>query len=375
MDFRISSEEQDIQTRARAFARASVAPYAGRWEQEEHFPAETLQAYAREGLVGLTVSKECGGPGASSVAYALSIMELAQACSATAVTVAVSSMVAEVLSRFATAEQQERYLLPILSGEFVAGSFALSEPGAGSDAASLRTQMQIDGDRGIINGEKTWISSGTHAGVFVVWVRDNGEGSRGISTVLVQPDDVGFSIGRKEDKMGLRASSTVSLHFGDCLIPVAARRLSEKGGGFRIAMTALDGGRIGVSSQAWGIAKGAMDDLRDGLRQQGRSLLGEERAQIAQMESELLAARALILRAAWLKDQRKPFSAQAAMAKAFATESANRICQQAVTLLGEEGCTSLHSLERRLRDCKVTTIYEGTSEVQRIVIARSLMRA
>ncbi|MCB9637831.1 MAG: acyl-CoA dehydrogenase family protein [Myxococcales bacterium] len=375
MDFRISPAEQDIQTRARRFAREHIAPHAAQWEREEHFPAETLRAYAQEGLVGLTVPKELGGPGASTVAYALSIMELAQACSATAVTVAVSSMVAEVLSRFATPEQHQRFLSPLLKGDFFAGSFALSEPGAGSDAASLRTSMQIDGDTGIINGEKTWISSGTHAGVFVVWVRDNGEGSRGISTVLVSPEDPGFSVGRKEDKMGLRASSTVSLHFGDCRIPVNERRLSQQGGGFRIAMTALDGGRIGVSSQAWGIAKAAMTALRRGLQEQRGSLIGEERAMIAQMETELQAAYGLILRAAWLKDHKKPFSSQAAMAKAYATETANRVCQQAVTLLGEEGCTQLYPIERLLRDCKVTTIYEGTSEVQRIVIARSLMRA
>jgi alkylation response protein AidB-like acyl-CoA dehydrogenase len=235
--------------------------------------------------------------------------------------------------------------------------------------------MRLDGEEGIINGEKSWISSGTHAGVFVVWVRDHGEGNKGISTVLVSPKDAGFSIGRREEKMGLRASSTVSLHFSDCTIPVAARRLSGQGGGFRIAMIALDGGRIGVSSQAWGIAKAALDGLRRARRMLQRPLGGEEKAMLAKMESELYAARGLILRAAWLKDRKRPFSAEAAMAKAFTTEAANRICQQALTLLGEEGCTPDYPLERLFRDCKVTTIYEGTSEIQRIVIARSLLRA
>ena len=375
MNFSFTPEEEAIQAKARAFMQAEVAPHAARWEREEHFPAEVLCAYAKEGMVGLTVPKALGGAGASSVGYALSIMEIAQACSATAVTVAVSSMVAEVLAHFATPAQQEEFLRPLLRGEMAAGSFALSEPGAGSDAGSLRTSMRIDGEEGIINGEKSWISSGTHAGVFIVWVRDHGEGNKGISTVLVSPKDAGFSIGRREEKMGLRASSTVSLHFGDCKIPVAARRLSGQGGGFRIAMIALDGGRIGVSSQAWGIAKAALDGLRRARQTLQRPLRGEEKAMLAKMESELYAARGLILRAAWLKDRKRPFSAEAAMAKAFTTEAANRICQQALTLLGEEGCTPDYPLERLFRDCKVTTIYEGTSEIQRIVIARSLLRA
>lgn len=373
MDFRPSSACLAIRDRAWEFAQKEIAPYAAIWDREGRFPAEVLQAYARAGLVGLTVPKEKGGPGASTVAYALSIMELAKACSSTAVTVAVSSMVAEVVSIFGTKEQEEEFLRPLVRGEFVAGSFALSEPGSGSDAGSLRTAAVVEGETIRLQGEKCWISSGTDAGVFVVWARTSGEGPRGITTFLVSPKDRGFSVGRKEDKMGLRASTTVSLHFSDCVIP-ASRRLGEEGRGFRIAMTALDGGRIGVSSQAIGIAEAALSAV-ERFFATVRKPKATEKALQARLSAEVHAARLLTLRAASLKDQKRPFSAEAATAKAYSTETANRICQEAVLLLGEEGSGQEWPVERLLRDCKVTTIYEGTSEIQRVVISRHLLQS
>ncbi|HAA53813.1 MAG TPA: acyl-CoA dehydrogenase [Myxococcales bacterium] len=374
MNFQLTQEQQDIQQRAANFAAEYVAPYAAEWDRDETFPADAIKACAEHGLTGLTVPKEKGGHGASSISYALAIMELAKACSSTAVTVAVSSMVAETISHYGTQEQIDKYIPKILSGEYIAGSFALSEPGAGSDAGALNTKVQFEGDDVIINGEKCWISSGTHAGVFVVWTRTGeGEGTRGITTYLVEPEDEGFHIGRKEDKMGLRASTTVSLQFEDCRVP-QSRKMGESGRGFRIAMTALDGGRIGVASQALGIAMRAIEETHTYLKRTQDTLNGEQRQWLAEMTSKASAAKLLILRAAWLKDQKRPFSEKAAMAKAYSTEIANEICQRAVALLGEAGCNEETAVERLFRDCKVTTIYEGTSEVQRIVISRSILR-
>ncbi len=374
MDFTWTEEQETIRRRAARFAAEYVAPYAAKWDREPSFPESAVRACARTGLTGLTVPKELGGPGASTVSYALAITEIAAACSSTAVTIAVTSMVAETIARLGTPEQQERYLPPLLSGEFAAGSFALSEPGAGSDAGALRTRAEYRDPDVVIHGEKSWISSGPYAGVFVVWARTGeGEGTRGMSAFLVEPSDPGFSVGRKEEKMGLRASPTVSLNFEDCHIP-KERLLGETGRGFRIAMQALDGGRIGVASQALGIARAAIDVVERYYQVHSHRLGAFEKGRLAQMKAEFVAARLMILRAAWRKDNGVPFSAKAAMAKAFSTETANKICQEAVNLLGEDGCTDDYPVERLFRDCRVTTIYEGTSEIQRIVISRSFLR-
>lgn len=374
MDFRWTTEQETIRRRASRFAEEYLAPYAGDWDRTETFPEGAIRACARAGLTGLTVPKTAGGAGASAVAYALTITELAAACSSTAVTVAVTSMVAETIARLGTPQQKERYLLPLLEGDMTAGSFALSEPGAGSDAGSLRTKARTEKDTVILDGEKSWISSGASAGVFVVWARTGeGEGAKGISTFLVEPHDPGFRIGRKEEKMGLRASSTVSLIFENCQIP-AHRLFGETGKGFRIAMQALDGGRIGVASQALGIARRALEAVDQYYEVHPHRKNAAETICLAKLKAKFAAARLMTLQAAWCKDQGKPFSVQAAMAKAYSTETANLICQEAVNLLGEDGCTDNYPVERLFRDCRVTTIYEGTSEIQRIVISRSLMR-
>ncbi len=373
MEFAWNSDQEAVRQRAASFASEFLAPHAATWDQEESLPEGVLRACARSGLTGLTVPKEMGGPGESTVAYALAITELAAACSSTAVTVAVSSMVAETIASIGTPEQRERYLPSLLSGEFPAGSFALSEPGSGSDAGSLRTRAEIKGEQVYLNGEKSWITSGPFAGVFVVWARTGeGEGSRGVSTFLVEPSDPGFQVGRKEEKMGLRASPTVSLNFDDCRI-TSDRLFGEPGRGFRIAMQALDGGRIGVASQALGIARAAIDAVERYYEVHPHRRGAYEESRLAHMKSEFAAARLLILQAAWLKDEKKPFSAKAAMAKAYSTEAANTICQEALDLLGEDGCTNDYPVERLFRDVRVTTIYEGTSEVQRIVISRSFL--
>lgn len=374
MDFNATAEQQKIRQRAAEFAEEFLTPYAAEWDRTETFPESAVRACARSGLTGLTVPRDMGGPGASTVAYALTITELAAACSATAVTVAVTSMVAETIARLGTAVQRQQYLPRLLSGEFVAGSFALSEAGAGSDAGSLRTRAVVQDNQVVLQGDKSWITSGPYAGVFVVWARTGeGDKTKGITAFLVEPTDPGFFVGRREEKMGLRASPTVSLLFEDCQIP-AHRLLGDMGKGFRIAMQALDGGRIGVASQALGIARKALETVDRYFDVHPHRWQTTEQACVARLKAQFAAARLMTLQAAWLKDQGKPFSAKAAMAKAYSTETANLICQEAVALLGDDGCTDDYPVERLFRDCRVTTIYEGTSEIQRIVISRSFVR-
>ena len=374
MDLRVTAEQRAIRDKARTFARERLTPHTLRWDREEQFPAEELVDLARAGLVGMTVPQELGGQGAPTVTYALALMEIASACPAVSVTASVSSMVAETIYRFGTPAQRERHLPRICSGEYVAGAFALSEPGAGTDAGSLRTRAVRDGDQYVINGEKAWISSGTRAGVFVLWARTGeAKGARGITCFLVEPGTPGFEIGKPEDKLGLRASTTVSLSFDDCRLPATAL-LGDEGRGFSIAMGALDGGRIGIGCQSIGIGRAALEEA---ARAVGARADGPEKAvalaELGDLRTQLEAANSLVLRAAWLKDQGVSFSPKAAMAKMYASETANRICRRAVVLVGPDALHGDSRVEKLFRDSRVTTIYEGTSEVQRIVIARSLL--
>jgi alkylation response protein AidB-like acyl-CoA dehydrogenase len=270
----------------------------------------------------------------------------------------------------------------LTSGSVVAGSFALSEGGAGSDPGAMRTTAHRDGNHWVLNGEKMWISTGDHAGVFVVWARtadrQTAPGTRGISCFLVEPGTPGFSVGKHEEKMGLRGSTTVSLSFEDCRIPASAL-LGEENRGFRIAMMALDGGRLGIASQAIGIASAALEETVAYVKQRKQfdRPIADFQAiqwQLADSRTELDAARMLTFRAAWLKENKKPFSQEASMAKLFASETAVRVCNRCVQMHGGYGFTKDYAVERHLRDCRVTTIYEGTSEIQRTVISRSLLR-
>lgn len=294
---------------------------------------------------------------------------------------AVTNMVGEVIATFGSDAQKQAYNPKLANGEYAAGSFALSEPGAGSDPGAMATTATRDGDTWVLDGQKQWITSGAYAGVMVVWAR-TGErnefpGTRGISCFLVEGGTPGLHIGKAEDKHGIRGSNTVSLTFDGCRVPASAM-LGELNGGFRIAMMALDGGRIGISSQALGIARAALEEsvqyARD--RQQFGTPIGHFQAtqwKLADMATELDAAHLLTLRAAFLKEKRRAFSREASMAKVFATEAANRICNDAVQIHGGYGFVREFPAERHLRDVRVTMIYEGTSEVQRIVIARSTL--
>jgi alkylation response protein AidB-like acyl-CoA dehydrogenase len=312
------------------------------------------------------------------VAYALAMIEIAQGCASTATTMAVNNMVAETIVRFGTAEQTRKYVPEIVSGRFQAASFGLSEPHCGSDAAALRTTARRDGAGWVLNGSKQWISSGDRAGVIIVWARTGGEGTRGISAFLVEGGAPGLHVGKHEEKMGLRASSTVSLAFDDLRLPSGAL-LGEEGRGFPIALTALDGGRIGIACQAIGIATAAIQAAvryaRD--RRAFGKPIGEYQAirfSLADAATQIEAARLLALRAAAVKEAGRPFTVEASMAKVFATERANRACDAAVQIHGGYGYVDEFPVERHYRDVRATTIYEGTSEVQRIVISRELLR-
>jgi alkylation response protein AidB-like acyl-CoA dehydrogenase len=326
-------------------------------------------------MFGVNVPEALGGAEAGVIAYSLAMTEIAKACASSAVTMAVSNMVAEVITKFGNDEQRKKYVPRLCDGSLVAGSFALSEPEAGSDPGAMQTTAGRDGNHWVLDGSKQWITSGDFAGVFVVWARTGGKGTRGISAFLVEQGTPGLSVGHHEDKMGLRGSSTTSLHFEACRIPASAL-LSEENGGFKIAMMALDGGRIGIASQALGIAEAALEKSISYAKERhtfGSPIADKQAIQwmIADGRTELDAARLLTLRAAWLKEHGQLFSREAAMAKLWSTEAAGRVCDRAVQIHGGYGYVKEYDVERHYRDVRVTRIYEGTSEIQRIVISRA----
>jgi len=381
MQFELNETQTLIQQTARDFAQRRILPEAARIDREGIFPSDIMKELANLGLMGVAVPEQLGGVNAGPVAYVLAMMEIARACASTAVTMSVTNMVAEVISKFGTEAQRERYVPRLCSGEYQAGSFALSESGAGSDPGGLRTTARRDGDSWVLNGEKMWITSGDKAGVIVVWARtgapDTHPGTRGISCFLVEPGTPGFSVGKHEDKMGIRGSTTVSLLFDECRIPASAL-LGEENRGFRIAMMALDGGRLGIASQSIGIATASLEETIAYVKERkqfGRPIADFQAIQwqLADSRTEIDAARMLTLRAAWLKENGRPFSAEASMAKVFASETAVRVCNRCVQMHGGYGFTKEYGVERHLRDCRVTTIYEGTSEIQRTVISRALL--
>jgi len=379
--FEPNETQKLVQETARLYAQKTLAPLAKTLDREGRFPREQLLELAELGLMGVNVPESLGGAQAGAVSYALAMMEIAQGCASTAVTMAVNNMVAETITKFGSEGLQKKYVPEIVSGRFQAASFGLSEPHAGSDAAALRTTARRDGNDWVLNGAKQWITSGDRAGVIVVWARTatvEGASAKGISCFLVEGGQAGLHVGRHEDKMGLRASSTVSLTFEDLRVP-ADRMLGSEGQGFTIAMSALDGGRIGIASQATGIGLAALDASVKYAKD--RKAFGQPignfqaiRFQLADVATELEAGRLLALRAAGLKEAGKPFTREGSMAKVFASEAANRACQVAVQVHGGYGYIDEFPVERHYRDARVTTIYEGTSEIQRLVIARDVLK-
>jgi alkylation response protein AidB-like acyl-CoA dehydrogenase len=377
MDFNLSEEQILIRDMARDFAKNELASNAGEWDQQAAFPEGPIRQMAELGLSGVNIPEELGGAEAGSVALSLAIAEIAAGCASCAVTMSVTNMVCEVIDKFGTDEQRQRYCPRITTGEYVAGAFCLSEAGAGSDPGAMKTTAERRGDKWILNGEKLWISSGTYAGVHVVWARTGGKGTGGISCFLVEGENPGLEPGKKEDKMGLRASNTVPVLFEDCEVPASAL-LGAENEGFKVAMMALDGGRIGIASQALGIGLAAQEAAVEYAkeRQQFGRPIGDFQAiqwMLADSATELAAARHLTLRAAWIKEQGRPFTREASMAKTFTTEAAQEVCDRAVQIHGGYGYVKEYAVERHYRDVRATRIYEGTNQIQRIVIARSLL--
>jgi alkylation response protein AidB-like acyl-CoA dehydrogenase len=364
-----------IRDTARKFARERVAPQARRFDKEELFPTELFKELASLGLMGVNLPAQYGGAEAGVVSYSLAMMEMAAACASTSVAMAVTNMCAELIHKFGTEAQREKYVTRLTSGEAVVGAFALSEPHAGSDPRAMRTTAVRRGDKWVLNGSKQWITSGAYAGVMVVWARTS---EKGISTFIVEGGTQGLIVGKHEDKMGLRGSNTVGLTFEDMEIP-ADNLLGKEGDGFKLAMIALDGGRIGIASQACGVARAALEaSIRYA---KDRKAFGQPIAEfqglrfmLANMSTELQAAELLTLRAAYLKDEGKPFTREASMAKLYASEMSNRVVDKAVQIHGGYGYIDEFPVERYFRDARVQTIYEGTSEVQRLVIARETFK-
>jgi alkylation response protein AidB-like acyl-CoA dehydrogenase len=379
VDLEPSELQRAAQETARRFARERIAPVAAENDRVGRFPADLVQRLGELGLLAMNVPEAYGGSAAGAVAYALVMMELSAIDCATAVIAGVTNMVAETIARFGTEAQRRRYVPPLASGEWPAGAFGLSEPQAGSDAAAMRTRAVRRGDRWILDGEKQWITSGDVAGVIVVWAKtDPDAGVRGVTAFLVERGTPGLAVGRHEDKMGIRASSTVSLALDGCEIP-DAQRLGEVGEGFRLALAALDGGRVGIAAQATGTIRAALDASR--RYAQERRTFGKPIAEhqaiafmLADMATDHEAARLMTLRAAALKEAGAPFTREAAMAKLLASEAAQRAVSRAVQIHGGYGYTSEFPVEKLFRDARVQTIYEGASEIQRLVIARELLR-
>jgi len=377
VDFELNEIEAAVQATARAFARDEVAPQAAESDRTERFPEGLVRKLGELGLLAVNVPAALGGSEAGPAAYALALIELSAVDRSVAVVAGVTNMVAELVTRYGTPAQQERHVPRLASAEWPAGAFALSEPGCGSDPASLTTRAERRGDGWALTGEKAWVTSGDVAGVVVVWAR-TGPGPHGITAFLVEAGTPGLTVGRREEKMGLRASHTVGLSFEECLVPDSAR-LGEVGEGLRIALSALDGGRIGIAAQSTGTIRAALEASAAYARERrtfGKAI-GEHQAVaflLADLAVDHDTARLLTLRAAAQKGAGRPFTREAAMAKLWASEAAQRAVSAAVQIHGGNGYVEDYGIARLYRDARVQTIYEGTSQIQRLVIGRGLLR-
>jgi alkylation response protein AidB-like acyl-CoA dehydrogenase len=381
MNFALSEEQKMIQAMCRDFAAGELASRAARLDEtkDRTILRANLKKMADLGLMGMNIPEDYGGAQVGVVSYSLAMTEIGAGCASTAVTMSVTNMVNEVLLEFGSEALKRKYIPRICSGEFSAGAFGLTEPGAGSDPAGMKTTAVPDGDSWVLNGQKIFISSAEYAGIVIVWAVTNrySPKGRGISAFVVEQGTPGYIIGADEKKMGQRGSSTNQLIFDQCRIP-KENLLGMEDDGYRIALMELAGGRIGIGSLAIGIGRAAMDYAvaYAKTREQFGHPIAEFQAlqfMMADAYTELEAAQLMILRAAFLKENRRPFTREASMGKVLASEAANRACYKAVQILGGYGYTADYPVERLARDARVTTIYEGTSEIQRLVIARSLL--
>ena len=379
MNFGLTREQELVRQMVREFAVNEVKPIAAEIDETERFPMENVKKMAELGMMGIPFPKELGGAGGDVLSYIITVEELSKVCGTHGVIVSAhTSLCASLIYENGTPAQKEKYLVPLAKGEKI-GAFGLTEPGAGTDAAGQQTTAVLEGDNYILNGSKIFITNGGVADTFIVFaMTDKKQGTRGISAFIVEKDFPGFSIGKKEDKLGIRASSTTELIFENCVVP-KENLIGKEGKGFGIAMKTLDGGRIGIAAQALGIAEGALEEAIKYMKERkqfGRPISAFQGLQwmVAEMSTKIEAARFLVYKAAWLKENKQPYSIDAARAKLYAAEVAMDVTTKAVQLFGGYGYTKEYPVERMMRDAKITEIYEGTSEVQKMVIAGAALR-
>ncbi|MCQ1528738.1 acyl-CoA dehydrogenase [Lutispora saccharofermentans] len=379
MNFNLTKEQEMVRKLMHEFAEKEVKPIAAEIDEEGRFPRETVDKMARYSMMGIPFPKELGGAGGDTLSYIIAVEELSRVCGTTGVILSAhTSLGAHPIYQFGTEEQKEKYLKPLAEGRYL-GAFGLTEPNAGTDAASQQTTAVLDGDHYILNGSKVFITNGGESDIYIIFaMTDKSKGTRGISAFIVEKDFSGFSIGKIENKMGIRGSSTSELIFEECKVP-KENLLGQEGKGFGIAMQTLDGGRIGIAAQALGIAQGAMDECTKYMKERkqfGKPLAAFQGLQwmYADMATKVQAARFLVYNAAVKKDKKQPFATEAAMAKLYAAETAMEVTTNAVQIHGGYGYIKDYPIERMMRDAKITEIYEGTSQVQKMVIAASLLK-
>ncbi|MGF7399860.1 acyl-CoA dehydrogenase [Thermoanaerobacterium thermosaccharolyticum] len=379
MDFSLTKEQEMVRRVVREFAEKEVAPKAKEIDQTEEFPWDTVKKMAQNDMMGIPYPEEYGGAGGDYLSYIIAVEEISRACATTGVILSAhTSLGSFPIYQWGTEEQKRKYLVPLAKGEKL-GAFGLTEPNAGTDAAGQQTTAVLDGDHYVLNGSKIFITNGGKADIYIIFaMTDKSKGTRGISAFIVEKDFPGFSIGKIEEKMGIRASSTAELVFEDCIVP-KENLLGKEGEGFKIAMATLDGGRIGIAAQALGIAQAALDEeikYAKERQQFGRPIGKFQGIQwyIADMATRINASRWLVYNAAWRKQVGLPYTMEAAMAKLHASETAMFVTTKTVQIFGGYGFTKDYPVERFMRDAKITEIYEGTSEVQKMVISGNLLK-
>lgn len=379
MNFQLSEEHEMIRKMVRDFARHEVAPTAAERDENERFDRGIFKQMAELGLTGIPWPEEYGGIGSDYLAYCIAVEELSKVCAATGVTLSAhTSLAGWPIFKFGSEEQKQKYLRPMAEGKKI-GAYGLTEPGSGSDAGGMRTTARLEGDHYVLNGAKIFITNGGVADIYVVFALTNPEStSKGATAFIIEKDFPGFSVGKKEKKLGIRSSPTTEIIFADCIVPVE-NRLGAEGEGFKIAMMTLDGGRNGIAAQAVGIAQGALDaavDYAVERHQFGKPIAANQGIsfKLADMAVNVEAARLLTYQAAWLESNGLPYGKESAMSKLFAGDTAMKVTTEAVQIFGGYGYTKDYPVERFMRDAKITQIYEGTQEIQRLVISRMVTK-
>jgi len=380
LHLQLTEEQKMLQQTVREFANSEVKPLARELDETGHFPRETFRKAAELGLTGIACPEEYGGAGFDHISYAIAIEEISRACASTGVILSVqNSLYCDPIYRFGTEEQKKRLLVPFARGEKI-GCYALTEPQAGSNAAALATKAARKGERYVVNGTKAWITNGGVADAAIVYVNtDPAKGEKGITALVVERGTPGFKVGKEEKKLGIHATACTELSFADCEVPVD-NRIGDEGEGYKVALSTLDGGRIGIAAQAVGIAQGAFEEALKYAQQ--RTAFGQPIAQfqaiqfmLADMATEIDAARLLTRKAAWKQDTGGRFSMEASIAKLFSSELATRVTHKAIQIHGGYGYSQEYPVERMYRDARITEIYEGTSEIQRLVIAAWVLKS